>query len=135
MRASLRLLVLAVADLPRSRTFYLQAFDWELAVDLPVYVQFRVPGGVGVSLYQREAFSAQVGTTPALCPTGACTSAELYLEVENLSAATDAILAAGARALSPAAARDWGDEAAYFADPDGHVIALFRALEQTDPGG
>lgn len=131
MRASLRLLVLAVADLPRSRSFYRQAFDWALAVDLPVYVQFRMPGGVGVSLYQREAFAAQVGAMPASCPTGACAAAELYLEVEDLPAATDAVLAAGARSLSPAALRDWGDEVAYFADPDGHVIALARAGEHS----
>ncbi len=35
-------------------------------------------------------------------------------------------IAAGARELSPLAPRDWGDEAAYFADPDGNVLAVAR---------
>ena len=30
--------------------------------------------------------------------------------------------------LSPLAPRDWGDEAAYFADPDGVVIAVARSI-------
>ena len=28
----------------------------------------------------------------------------------------------------PAAPRDWGDEAAYFADPDGNVLVVARPL-------
>jgi hypothetical protein len=28
--------------------------------------------------------------------------------------------------LSPLALRDWGDEAAYFSDPDGHVVVVAR---------
>jgi uncharacterized glyoxalase superfamily protein PhnB len=35
---------------------------------------------------------------------------------------------AGARALSPLGPRDWGDEAAYFADPDGNVLVVARPL-------
>jgi len=36
--------------------------------------------------------------------------------------------AAGARLLSAAAPRDWGDEAAYFADPDGNVLVVARPV-------
>src|SRR5207244_3574714 len=42
--------------------------------------------------------------------------------------ATASLVAAGARPLSPRAPRVWGDEAAYFADPDGHVVAVSRHL-------
>jgi uncharacterized glyoxalase superfamily protein PhnB len=38
------------------------------------------------------------------------------------------LTAAGARVLSPVAPRDWGDDAAYFADPDGNVIVVARPI-------
>jgi catechol-2,3-dioxygenase len=37
---------------------------------------------------------------------------------------------AGARRLSPRQQRGWGDEAAYFADPDGNVFAVAARLAQ-----
>lgn len=40
----------------------------------------------------------------------------------------------GARALSPMALRDWGDEAAYFADPDGNVVVIARLSLRPDDG-
>ena len=61
-------------------------------------------------------------------PAGAITATELYLRVDDLAAAVEALAAAGARLLSPAAQRDWGDEAAYFADPDGNVLVVARPV-------
>ncbi len=43
-------------------------------------------------------------------------STPVYVELET----------AGARCLSPRAVRPWGDEAAYYADPDGNVIAVAK---------
>ena len=37
-----------------------------------------------------------------------------------------------ARELSKLAPRDWGEQAAYFADPDGNVIVAARPLRTTD---
>lgn len=51
---------------------------------------------------------------------------ELYLVVGQPEAAIERALASGATLISPLSARDWGDEAAYLADPDGHVVALAR---------
>jgi len=41
------------------------------------------------------------------------------------------------RLLSPLAARPWGHEAAYFADPDGNVVVVARPLRgaTTDDDG
>jgi uncharacterized glyoxalase superfamily protein PhnB len=53
--------------------------------------------------------------------------AEVYLVLES-PADVDVhhrrALATGATELSPPAARDWGDIAAYSLDPDGHVVAF-----------
>jgi predicted enzyme related to lactoylglutathione lyase len=52
--------------------------------------------------------------------------AELYFHADDAEAVIDRVVGAGGRVLSPLAARDWGDDAAYFADPDGHVLVVAR---------
>ena len=49
---------------------------------------------------------------------------------DDLPSAVARLEAAGARALSALAARPWGDEAAYFADPCGNVIVVARPLAE-----
>ena len=118
------LLILAVGDLARAKRFYDAAFGWEVAVDLPVFVEYRVGPGVGVGLYTRDGYARNTGAAPAAIPAGAIAATELYLRVDDLGAAARRVEAAGGRLLSPAARRVWGDEAAYFADPDGNVVAV-----------
>ncbi len=120
------LTILAVRDLERSIRFYRDAFGWPQCVDVPVFAQFTLPEGRGVGLYQQDAFAANTGIRPTLPPAGRIGGAELYLEVDDLEGAVARLEAAGARLLSAAALRDWGDEAAYFADPDGHVLVVAR---------
>jgi len=127
MPASVRhvLTVLAFDDLPRA-AFYRAAFGWAVAVEAPVYVELALPGGMRLGLYQREAFGRSTGQAPVAVPPGALSTAELYLQAGDLEAAVAGLEVAGARCLSPAAVRDWGDEVAYFADPEGHVLAVAR---------
>jgi steroid delta-isomerase-like uncharacterized protein len=127
------LTILAVGDLGRAVRFYRAAFEWPLLVETPVYVELAVPGGQRVGLYARPAFAATAGRPPAPIPDAAVAPAELYLHVTDLDTAIARVVAAGGRPLSPRAPRDWGDEAAYFADPDGTVLAVARPLVTT-PG-
>lgn len=53
--------------------------------------------------------------------------AELYFEAERIDPVIARLRRAGARELDGLSMRPWGDEAAYFADPDGHVIVVARA--------
>jgi predicted enzyme related to lactoylglutathione lyase len=124
------LTILAVADVARAAAFYETVFGWRRHVDLPVYVEFDVPGGPRVSVYLRGAFAQNTGCAPAPRTAGATTSTELYFLVDDVAAAVARALAAGAEPLSPAAPRPWGDEAAYVADPDGNVIAFARPLHE-----
>jgi predicted enzyme related to lactoylglutathione lyase len=48
----------------------------------------------------------------------------LYLRVDDAGEAARRLEAAGGRPLSPLAQRSWGDDAAWFADPDGNVVAV-----------
>jgi catechol 2,3-dioxygenase-like lactoylglutathione lyase family enzyme len=44
--ARLGLVILAVGDLPRALAFYRSAFGWRQLVDVPVYGEFELPGGM-----------------------------------------------------------------------------------------
>lgn len=128
MNARHVLTILAVRDLARARAFYRDAFGWAQPVDAPVYAEFELPGGMRLGVYQREGFARNTGLEPSAVPVGAISSTEIYLHVDDLPAAVARLGSAGARLLSPASKRDWGDEAAYFADPDGNVIVVAKPL-------
>lgn len=131
MSARLGLVILAVEDLPREVAFYRDAFGWPATVEVPIYVEFALPAGLRLGLYQRRAFAANPGALPPPRPPGSIAGTELYLYPDDLEPALARIEEAGARLLSPLLPRDWGDEAAYYADPEGHVVVLARPLPPT----
>lgn len=122
------LTIFAVAELPRAARFYEQAFGWRPSVEVPVYREYTLTGGQRVGLYQREAFAQNPGQAPAQVAPGELTATELYFFIDDVEAATQRVVAAGGRLLSPAATRPWGDEVSYLADPDGNLLALARPL-------
>lgn len=126
------LVILAVSDLKRSVAFWRAAFGWRPRVEVPVYVELVMPGGT-LGLYQREAFTRNTGEGAAGPPVAGTTSTELYVRVVEPLATAARLEAAGARCLSPLALRPWGEEAAYYADPDGNVVVVGRALPGPAP--
>jgi predicted enzyme related to lactoylglutathione lyase len=122
--ARLVITILAVTDLERAKRFYESAFGWELRIDVPVFAQYAVPDGPDVALYQRESFGANTGRVPPEVPEDGISGTELYFWTEDLPAAVERLEASGARLLAAAEPKPWGDLAAYFADPDGNVIAV-----------
>jgi catechol 2,3-dioxygenase-like lactoylglutathione lyase family enzyme len=124
--ARLSLVILAVDDVPRAVRFYRQAFGWAQVVDAGVYAELELPAGMRFGLYARAGFERNTAAPAAAGPGLGTTSTELYLHVDDLDRAVAALAAAGARCLSPAAPRPWGDDAAYFADPDGNVVVVAR---------
>lgn len=115
---------LAVQDVSRSAKFYRAAFGWKVRLEVPVLVEFELPDGKGLGLYQRESFALNTKQAPVEVKTGKITGTELYFGVDDLDAAIERLKTAGARVLSEKAARDWGDVAAYFSDPDGNVLVV-----------
>ena len=123
-------LVLAVSDVDRSKAFYDQAFGWQPHLEWPgTYAELVVEGDDRLGLYRREGWSISSGGDPVTVPDGSHAPQYLYVRVDDLDAATDRLAEAGASPLSPRTERNWGDEAAYFADPDGHVVAVARRLD------
>ncbi len=123
------LTVLAVTDVERAVAFYQQAFGWERRADFPIYVELALPDGRGVAFYERNSFGLNTGIVPAPVAAGQLTGAELYLRCEDLGAAIERLTAVGARLLRPRELKPWGDEVAYFADPDGTVVAVAQQVE------
>ncbi len=122
------LTILAVEDLASAVAFYQRAFDWPIEVETPVYVELALPEGQRLGLYQREGFGKNIGRTPLAIPAGQLAPCELYLHTEQLESAIERIKQAGAQQLSALSPRPWGDEAAYFSDPSGVVLALARPV-------
>lgn len=132
----LALVILAVRDLAAMGSFYQQVLGWKPVVDVPVYVELQHDDGMRLGLYVDEHFAHNVGARPAA--TAGLTRTELYLHCDDLDGAVARAHRAGATLLSPRAPRAWGDEAAYFADPEGNVVVLARPLEgepSVKPGG
>ena len=120
------LTILAVSDRARSAAFYREAFGFRQLVDSKVYSEFELAGGMRLGVYEREGFGRNTGQVPTQVPAGALSPTELYLHADDLDLAIERLKKAGAKELSPCARRDWGDEAAYFADPDGNVLVVAR---------
>ena len=121
--------IFAVDDLSRSLEFYERAFDWPRNewIDYSNYVELLPEDGGALGLLERDGFASMVGAEPARSSNGVVPPAYLYVRVDDVRATVERIEGAGGRPLSPLAARSWGEEAAWFADPDGNVIAVAQA--------
>ena len=121
-------LVLAVSDVQRSHDFYREVFGWESHLEWPgEYTELVVTDEDRLGLYRREGYAVTAGAEPADL-NGRVSPAYLYVRVDDLDGTILRLRAAGARPLSGRSNRNWGDEAAYFADPDGNVVAVARRL-------
>ena len=119
--------VLAVEDVARAEQFYKTAFGWRRSLAWPeTYTELSLSGDDFLGLYRRDGFAEEAGAEPVQVEPGKHTGTELYVHVEDIEEAMGRLRDAGARPLSPLAQREWGDEAAYFADPDGNVVAVAR---------
>lgn len=49
---------------------------------------------------------------------------ELYLYVDNIQYEFDNAIESGAKLIRPITEMNWGDNACYFSDPDGHILAF-----------
>lgn len=55
---------------------------------------------------------------------------ETYLYVDDPALYAGRALKAGGKLVSKLAARNWGDEAVYVTDPDGHLLVFARSLNR-----
>lgn len=122
--------ILYVKDQDRARAFYSAALGIEPRLHVPGMTEFDLSSGAVLGLMPETAIKRLLGAAlPDPAVAEGIPRAELYLVVPEPAARHAMALRAGARELSPLLARSWGHAAAYSIDPDGHVLAFARAIE------
>ncbi|WP_269936897.1 VOC family protein [Arthrobacter sp. HY1533] len=119
MEQRLTFISLGVADVARSREFYLTGLGWTAHQEVPGQVIFlQLNHGLILSLWNRTAMAAELGVEPATGVPPITLSHNVGSPAE-----VDAVLAqaaqAGAAVDRPAVQQAWGGYSGYFADPDG----------------
>lgn len=115
---------LAVADVARSRSFYL-AFGLTLIVDEAHYCRFDAGGGATLSVHRHEDGASD--------PLG---GVEIGFEFDSPSALDERVAALTAAGLNPSSPVDqtWLWRESRLRDPDGHTLLLFHAgINRHDP--
>ena len=118
MDPRLNFVTLVVADLDRSRRFYLDGLGWTAALDVPgEVVMIHVGEKLVLSLWVESAARSELGevTRGGTLP---FTLAHNVSSPEEVDAVLETARAAGAT-VHRAERRDWGGYSGYFTDPDG----------------
>jgi uncharacterized glyoxalase superfamily protein PhnB len=108
--------------------FYSRTLDCTPRLHVKGMTEFDAAGAV-LGIMPETSASRLLNVDLAKFEAGRDTSrVEIYLVVDEPAAYHARAIAAGAAEISPLAERDWGHEAAYSIDPDGHVLAFAREL-------
>lgn len=120
---------LAVADLERTRAFYVDGLGWSPEMYVPGEVlMIRAGQHLVLSLWAESGFEAEVGPIrrgPGIVPLTLAHNVRTEPEVDAI---LELAASLGAE-CAPAERRDWGGYTGYFADPDG-----FRWEIAVNPG-
>jgi len=125
--------ILYVRDQEASRAFYEAVLNQKPTLHVQGMTEFTLGPGLKLGLMPENGIAKILAEkTPHPNTANGVPRCELYLKYGKINKFYARALQAGALPISPPAARDWGHEVAYVADPDGHVIAFAGALERTE---
>ena len=117
--------ILFVASQARSTAFYRSVLACAPTLDVPGMSEFELAGGATLGIMPASGARRLLsGRLPQLAAGQGAPATELYLVVASPAEFHARALRAGAVEISPLLRRDWGHDAAYCLDPDGHVIAF-----------
>lgn len=120
MDQRLSFLTLAVADVARSRAFFVEGLGWQESLYVPGEVlMLRVGDRLVLSLWDRAAFEAEVGPIATGEGFAPLTLAHNVASPADVDEALEEAAAAGATIRSAGTEREWGGYSGYFVDPDG----------------
>ena len=122
--------ILYVSEQERSKNFYQKLLQIEPSLDVPGMTEFNLPGcklGLmpenGISkILQQKTKPPELGTGIPRC--------EIYLKVPDAISFHQRGIELGAKEISPAEIRSWGDLVSYLMDKDGHIIAFAQSNHQ-----
>ncbi|MCP4123307.1 MAG: hypothetical protein GY751_16260 [Bacteroidetes bacterium] len=123
------MIILYVADQQRSKEFYETVLDRKPELNVPGMTSFKVREGISLGLMPETGIEKILGdAVPSPGSGNGIPRCELYLFVNDPDENLEVALNAGAKIISRSKERNWGDLAAYCADPDGHILAFARSL-------
>ncbi|HMQ79833.1 MAG TPA: hypothetical protein PKE39_04695 [Ignavibacteria bacterium] len=121
--------ILYVSDQKNSRDFYSKVLNMEPGLDVEGMTEFQLSGRTKLGLMPYAGIRKILEKyTPDPGSAAGIPRCELYLLSENAAEYCSRALAAGAIEISPLKIRDWGDSAAYYSDPDGHIVVFAEKL-------
>jgi catechol 2,3-dioxygenase-like lactoylglutathione lyase family enzyme len=119
--ARLSIVTLGVGDLARSVAFY-EALGWERASSSMDEICWFHTADTNLGLFPREDLAGDVGVPNEPSQRYAGFTLAINVETEDeVGAALQAAVDAGATLVKPATRADWGGLSGYFADPDGFL--------------
>lgn len=126
----LRYTILYVADVPEALAFYERAFGLPRRMLHPSgdYGELDT-GGTSLSFSSRRLIAA-LGKSPA-APDPARPTFEIAFETNDVAAAWERALAAGAEPVQPPRQEEWGQTTAYVRDPDGFLVEICTPVAPT----
>lgn len=120
MQQRISLITLAVADVSRSRSFYVAGLGWKPEFEAPGILMLRAGEHLIFSLWSAAEFEQEVGAIAGGAGVAPLTLAHNLASKDEVDAVLRTARAAGADPVSQAVEREWGGYSGYFADPDGY---------------
>ena len=121
--ARISLVVLGVADVARSCSFY-EALGWRRSSASNDEITFLATADSVLGLFERGALAADAGVPAAGEGFRGFTLAINLESREAVDLAAREMVGAGATLVKPPVAAVWGGYSGYVADPDGHLWEL-----------
>lgn len=123
----LPILILYVANQQRSTSFYQAVLNQQPVLNVPGMTEFMLNKHIKLGLMPEKGI-AKIITPHTQHPElgNGIPRCELYLIVDDPDQALITAVSAGAREISKASLRNWGDTVSYCIDPDGHIIAFAK---------
>ena len=119
--------VLLVADVAKSKDFYVNLLDQEVTLEINnINIGFRS----GLALWDRQYASSVIFGTPAE-PSAHDKSVEIYFETPVLDQVHQRIIAAGTEIIHDIRTQPWQQRVFRFRDPDGFMVDVGETMAET----
>ena len=134
MQQQISVITLGIADLSRSRQFYVEGFGWTPVFENEEIIFYQM-NGLMLGTFSKSALEQDMGRAGLLAP-GAFSLAHNVPSQEDVELVIHRLEAAGGRVLRTADAPPHGGFRGYVADPDDHAweIAWNPAWKINDQG-
>jgi predicted enzyme related to lactoylglutathione lyase len=121
------LFIIYVKDQKISCDFYRKVLGIEPTLNVPGMTEIRLSADTKLGIMPEKGISKILGISVPNPETGnGIPRCELYINVEEPDIYYSRVIDNGGKGISKTEFRDWGDEVAYCADMDGHILAFAR---------